>query len=130
MKKNNGFTLIELMIVVAIIGILAAIAYPSYQQYVIRSNASAAQQAMMTIASRAEEYRVDVRRYPVSLGTAANQLSYTVPAEANKFYSITLAGNNGATPPNFVITAAPRAGTTQAGEPTMTLNSAGLKTNW
>jgi len=130
MKKNNGFTLLELMIVVAIIGILAAIAYPSYQQYIISSNASAAQQAMMAIASRAEEYRVDVRRYPTQLGTAVNELNYTVPAEANTYYSITLTGDNSATPPNYVITATPRAGTTQAGEPTMTLNSAGVKTNW
>lgn len=130
MNKNKGFSLIEVMIVVAILAIIAAIAYPSYQQYIIRSNASAAQQAMLAIASRAEEYRLDVRKYPTQLGSAAGELNYTVPAEADKFYDIEFTGDNSATPPDFVITATPRAGTMQAGEDTMELNRAGVKTNW
>ena len=49
---KQGFTLIELMIVVAIIAILAAIAYPSYQQYKIKVNRAEAQSEMMFIAER------------------------------------------------------------------------------
>lgn len=54
---KNGFTLIELMIVVAIIAILAAIAYPSYTQYKIRSNRVDAQSELMFIAQRMTEYK-------------------------------------------------------------------------
>lgn len=56
-KPTRGFTLIELMIVVAIIAIIAAIAFPSYQEYVRRSNASLAQQEMQKIAEQLERHK-------------------------------------------------------------------------
>ena len=49
-KRQAGFTLIELMMTVAIVAILARIAYPSYLQYIIRANRSAAEAQMMEIA--------------------------------------------------------------------------------
>ena len=55
--KQQGFTLIELMVAVAIIAILTSIAIPSYQQYVIRSNRADMQAQMLTIASALERYR-------------------------------------------------------------------------
>lgn len=56
MKKNKGFTLIEVMIVVAIIGILAAIAYPSYDEYVKRGNRAEGQAFLNEVAARQERY--------------------------------------------------------------------------
>lgn len=128
MRAVRGFTLIELMITVVIVGILATIAVPSYISYQQRANRSAAQQTMMNLASQVEQYRLDARNYPSGIGTAAGQIDFTVPAEASNYYNITLASDNTATPPTYTITATPISGTTQDGESTLTLDSAGNKT--
>ena len=64
-NKSHGFTLIELMIAVAIIGILAAIAIPSYLQYIIKANRVDAQTTLVDIASK-------IQRYKVSQGSLSN----------------------------------------------------------
>jgi prepilin-type N-terminal cleavage/methylation domain-containing protein len=63
MKRAHGYTLVELMIVVAIIGILAAIALPAYTNYVYRSKASEAVGMLAEIKSRQEAYRADFGQY-------------------------------------------------------------------
>ena len=67
MKKQQGFTLIELMIVVAIVAILAAIALPSYSQYVTKSNRADAKVALMKYAQMQESYFVQNMSYAKSL---------------------------------------------------------------
>lgn len=78
-----GFTLIELMITVAVIGILAAIALPSYQQYVIRSKRAAAQAEMMEIANRQHQYLPVNRTYASTIA----DLGYTLPSEVSAYYA-------------------------------------------
>ena len=58
-QKQNGFTLIELMIVVAIIGILTSVAYPSYVKYIQKSKRSEAQVALLSMATAMEQWRVE-----------------------------------------------------------------------
>ena len=55
-KKNSGFTLIEVLIVVAILGILMSIAVPAYSEYIRRAHRAAAQQFLLDVAQRQEQY--------------------------------------------------------------------------
>jgi type IV pilus assembly protein PilE len=91
MQKSDGFTLIELMIVVAIIGILAAIALPSYQDYVRKSRRTDATVAISKIQQAQEKWRANNTSYTTTL----SDLGATSATE-NGYYTISL-GKDGAT---------------------------------
>lgn len=131
MKLQNGFTLPEIMIVVALVGILAAIAMPSYSSYMIRGNRAAAQAFMLDVASREKQYLLDARAYTSSLVT----LGVTAPTDVSRNYTIAICLNpvvaqcaTAATPPYFNITATPVVGGKQASDGAVTLSSDGAKT--
>ncbi len=119
-----GFTLIELMITVAVMGVLAAIAYPSYMRYVARGNRSAAQSFMLEVTSRQERYLLDGRQYAPDLPT----LGMTVPDTVSPNYTVSIT-NVTAAPPGYVVQAAPIGGqaNNDANCGTLTIDGTGAK---
>lgn len=121
--KQNGFTLIELMITTVIVAILASIAYPSYTQYIVRANRSAAQAQMMDIANRQQQFLLANRAYASK--TTLESSGYALPTTVSAKYNYDIAVGT-ATVPSFTITFAPTG--TQAADGNLTLNSEGVKT--
>lgn len=86
MTRYLGFSFIELLITVAIIGILAGVAYPSYTDYVMRSNRSEAQRELMRFANLQEQVFVDSRSYASDMkGLGSNTVGFRT---ASKNYVI------------------------------------------
>ena len=97
-RKERGFTLIELMIAVAIVGLLAAIAYPSYTQYVRRGKIVEGLGELAALRVRLEQYYQDNRNY----GSSASGCGVPMPSQPSFTFSCTWGG---ATSQSFVATA-------------------------
>ena len=127
LDSNKGFTLIEVMIVVAIIGILAAISYPSYQRYVIKTKRADMMTEMQNIASQIESRKLAQGSYSNALVTG---LGGDYPNQGTALYSVTIGNVTGVSGTELTskwqITAEPKSGQ-MAGDGTLTLNYQGIK---
>ena len=122
MRRSQGFSLLEILVVVAIIGILAAIALPSYRKQIQRSNRAAAQAFMSDAANKQQIFLSTARTFATSLG----ELNMTAPADISpKFYTFSIDPIVGP-PPCFTIIA--KAQGNQADDGDLTHDCQGTKT--
>ena len=123
--RFRGFTLIELIIVIAIVALLVAVALPSYRDHVRKSRRAEAQAYLMAVAGRQQQFLVDSRGYAATLAT----INIPMPASVVASYDVTMAAAAGP-PPTFILSAAPKAGTDQVYEKcqTLTIDQTGAKT--
>lgn len=125
-NKQSGMTLIELMIVVAIVGILAAIAYPSYQEQALEGRRSEGRSALLEIAQAQERFYTANGSYAASIadsdgdGDPSNDLNGVSGTTENGYYTLTTTGGS-----TFTATATPTAA--DADCTTITLTNLGVK---
>ena len=132
MKQNysSGFSLIELMVAVAIVGILAAIAMPSYNNYVIRGSRAAAQTELLQLAAVQEKIYLNSNAYTASVpnpynGTAETEwgLGKTGGQTSDGKYNLSVSAPG----QTYTLTATPVAGRTQAGNGNITISENGQR---
>ena len=122
-EKPRGFTLIELVIVMAVAAILAAIAIPNYSEFVMRSHRSAVQSFISDVASRQSQFFLDRRNYAATVAA----LNMAAPAEVGARYTVAIAVVAGP-PAGFQVTATPTGAQATDRCGVLTIDQAGNRT--
>lgn len=126
--RLGGFTLIELLIAVVIVGILAAIAMPSYQRHIIKASRAAAQTELLELASLQEKIYLNSNAYTANMttaynGTSAGGLGKTSGLTNDGKYILTIASPG----QTYTLTAMPDPLKAQAGDGNITISENGQR---
>lgn len=128
LRSQSGFTLIELMVVIAIIAGLVAIAVPSYQDYIVRSNRTDLQSHMLRLASDLERFKSQQLSYRGVTLPMINGGVATYPVAGAARYNLVLnLLPNAATATSWTLVATPAAGSTQVGDGALGIDSQGRR---
>lgn len=128
--RPHGFTLVELMITVAIVGILAAVAYPSYTSFVAKGNRAEGRAAVMKMLQDQERYFTQRNSYVVvNTNATGNELkNFSGDSRATSKYLVTAAACAGSTIAQCVeVSAVPQFGSGDPDVGTLTSTSAGAR---
>ena len=125
-RTNKGFTLVELMIVITIIGILVGIAIPSYQGYLIKAACEDAKATLVGAANVLERIRAQTNSYPAVANSAAALGVYAFSPVDGESKQMNIA-ITASTATSYTLTATPTPAGRLAGRGTLTLNSVGIK---
>jgi len=124
MNKNKGFSLIELMVVLAIVALLLSYALPNYRQYVIKSKRAVAQNKVLEIAGMYEKFYANTNSYPTGLSGSGATLSLPNSYLVDDEYTFTASS----TATTWTITATATHGQADDTEcPTITFSNLGSK---
>lgn len=129
MTKQHGFSLVELMVAVAIVGILATIAVPNYSNYKIKSSRTAVQTELLQLAAIQEKIYLNSSAYASNIpnaytGQSSGGLGKTGSVSEDGRYDISF-GSSAAQ--SYEIWAKPKAGTTQVGDGCLTIGDRGQR---
>jgi type IV pilus assembly protein PilE len=133
-RSSQGFTLIELMIAVAIVAILSSIAYPSYTSYIarakradVKSQLVQAAQFMQRFYTANDSYKYDRSPTPKEVSDQIPSQLTRSPSEGTQIYQLTIVADTN--PPKYDLTFSPLSGTTMANDEcgSFTLDSAGRR---
>lgn len=129
-RAASGFTLTEILIAVAIVGILATVALPSYQGSMVKSRRADAQSYLVAVAQQEQQFFIDNRAYTGCLVTSSAcpvALNLPIPAAVARSYTVAVTVSSTA-PPGFTVTATPLSTGPQASDGALSIDHTGAKT--